>query len=140
MTVVDTNILLDVLQDDQQWAAWSIDRLIEARHGGELVINAIVVAELSRNYPALEALQQALSPFELTVEAIDDEAAFIAGRRFVEARQGRAADAPKRPLADFFIGAHALALGAGLLTRDPRLYRRYFPEITLITPETHPHG
>ncbi|HRO58698.1 MAG TPA: hypothetical protein PK177_05945 [Burkholderiaceae bacterium] len=37
-------------------------------------------------------------------------------------------------LADFFIGAHAAVLGSGILTRDPRRYRSYFPRVPLVTP------
>jgi predicted nucleic acid-binding protein len=35
---------------------------------------------------------------------------------------------------DFFIGAHTLAAGLPLLTRDARRYRSYFPAVALITP------
>ncbi len=41
-------------------------------------------------------------------------------------------------LADFLIGAHAQVLNLPILTRDARRYRTYFPEVELITPETHP--
>lgn len=39
-------------------------------------------------------------------------------------------------LADFLIGGQASSMGAELMTRDPRMYRSYFPELPLITPET----
>ncbi|WP_242095319.1 MULTISPECIES: type II toxin-antitoxin system VapC family toxin [unclassified Sphingomonas] len=138
MIFVDTNVLIDVLQDDPHWRPWSLRQLAEARADGDLAIDAIVIAELSRDYPTLRALQVAVAPLELTSSVLDDATAFLAGHRFLQARAERGEGEAKRPLPDFFIGAHALSLGATLLTRDARLYHRYFPDLSLITPETHP--
>ena len=33
-----------------------------------------------------------------------------------------------------FVGAHAMVLGCGILTRDARRYRNYFPRVPLVTP------
>jgi predicted nucleic acid-binding protein len=41
-------------------------------------------------------------------------------------------------LADFFIGAHASVLSCGILTRDGRRYRNYFPRVTLVDPQGSP--
>lgn len=138
MIFVDTNIIIDVLQGDPRWMSWSIERLSDARADDHVVIDPIVIAELSRDYRTLADLQGAIAPLELTLRDLDDAAAFVAGHRFLQARAERGGDEAKRPLADFFIGAHALTLGTPLLTRDSRIYRRYFPDLTLITPETHP--
>ncbi len=138
MIFVDTNVIIDVLQGDPRWKSWSIEQLSHARADDHVVIDPIVVAELSRDYPALADLHHAIAPLELTLRDLDDTAAFVAGHRFLQARAERGGEGPKRPLADFFIGAHALTLGTPLLTRDSRIYRRYFPDLTLITPETHP--
>jgi predicted nucleic acid-binding protein len=135
--VVDTNVLIDMLQRDPVWARWSIDRFSEARLAGDVVVNAVIVAELSRDYADADSLNHVLSFWNLLMEPIGIDAAFMAGKRFIEARAGRVKGEPARPLPDFFIGAHALALDAQLLTRDPKIYQRYFPELTLITPETH---
>ncbi len=140
MIFVDTNVILDVLQNDPAWALWSIDRLANARADGRTIINAIVIAELGRDYSHVEGLREAIRPLELTIEPIDDVAAFLAGHRFVAARRQRGDGPVKRPLPDFFIGAHAVTLGVPVLTRDTAIYHRYFPELTLITPETHPNG
>ena len=139
MILVDTNVILDVLQDDPRWADWSIGRLSEARLEGDVIVNAIVLAELSRDYDDIDALSAALGPLGLRTEPIDDCAAFTAGKRFVAARASRKDEAAARPLPDFFIGAHAETARASLLTRDTAIYRRYFPDLTLITPETG-HG
>lgn len=133
---VDTNVIIDVLQDDKRWADWSIGRIGEARKRGEVAVSAAVVAELSRDFEDVDALRSTLADLDLTIELLDDATAFLAGKRFNVARATRTAGAPARPLADFFIGAHALSVGATLLTRDPTIYRRYFPDLPLITPET----
>lgn len=140
VTLVDTNVIVDVLQDDPRWAAWSADRLSDAGMAGDVIVNVVVVGELSRDYLDLTTLRGALDRLHVSIRSLDDEAAFLAGKRFVAARAARTDTAPARPLPDFFIGAHAVTLGALLLTRDPTLYRRYFPDLTLITPETHADG
>lgn len=134
MILVDTNVLIDVLTDDRDWADWSIARLNDA--DGTAAIDLVVVAELSRGYGSLEALRQELGTLDVAIRAFDEAAAFLAGHRFLEYRRSRGSDVPFRVLPDFFIGAHATILGCPLLTRDARLYRRYFPDLTLITPET----
>lgn len=139
MIFVDTNVIIDVLQNDPVWADWSIMRLADARAAGDIFINAMVIAELSRDHADLDRLHQAIEPIGALVDPIDEETAFLAGHRFIAARRERGAAAHSRPLPDFFIAAHALRRKAPVITRDPRLYRRYFPELTLITPETD-HG
>jgi hypothetical protein len=41
-------------------------------------------------------------------------------------------------LAGFWIGADAQSFKFSILTRDFWRFPRYFPDINLITPETHP--
>lgn len=138
MIFVDTNVVLDIVQNDARWSDWSADRLQEALMDQPVVVNAVVVAELSRDFVDVAALTGRLTTMELAVEPLDERAAFLAGKRFVSARRDKAVGERPRPLPDFFIGAHALTLPATLLTRDAIIYRRYFPELALITPETHP--
>ena len=40
---------------------------------------------------------------------------------------------PRRNLADFLIGAHALRRGYRLLTLSTRIYRSAFPRLTLVS-------
>jgi len=47
MLIVDTNVLVDVLEDDPDWAEWSIGKLRAQAQIHELVINSIIYAELS---------------------------------------------------------------------------------------------
>ncbi|MDR7155393.1 putative nucleic acid-binding protein [Sphingobium xenophagum] len=138
MTFVDTNVIIDILSSDDIWGPWSIERLSDARCNGPAIVNIVVLAELSRNYRSLNDLQSDIAALGLVSEPVDDVAAFIAGQRFIAYREARKEDRAYRVLPDFFVGAHAFTRQMPLLTRDLTLYRRYFPELTLITPETDP--
>lgn len=135
MTLIDSNVIIDVLDRDPTWFDWSAAALAEAASGNAL-INSIVVAELSRDFSSMAALRAEMQSLDVSIVSLDDASAFVAGRRYLEFRRGRGPSENARVLPDFLIGAHALTLQVPLLTRDPRLYRRYFPELTLITPET----
>jgi predicted nucleic acid-binding protein len=54
MTLVDTNVLLDLLTSDPKWADWSIGQLDAAALRGPLAINDIVYAELSVRFAAFQ--------------------------------------------------------------------------------------
>ncbi|WP_128291007.1 MULTISPECIES: type II toxin-antitoxin system VapC family toxin [Afifella] len=135
-TLVDTNILIDVLQEDAEWAAWSQAQLRQGRQRGGLVINPIIYAEVSCGYSTQRQAERALSPAIYRREALPWDAAFAAGRAFLAYR--RAGGARRSPLPDFYIGAHADFGGYFLLTRDPERYRQYFPLLQIISPDTHP--
>jgi predicted nucleic acid-binding protein len=135
----DTNVFLDIATDDGTWASWSAERLLEAGRQDDVLTNVVVLGELSRTFASLGAARRGLRDLAVTVLDLNDEPAFLAGQRFLAYR--RAKDDPaQRVLPDFLIGAHALVLGRALITRDTAVYRRYFPDLPLITPETHPHG
>ncbi|HEX8419978.1 MAG TPA: type II toxin-antitoxin system VapC family toxin [Sphingomonas sp.] len=136
MIFVDTNVLIDLLNPDERWFGWSRDHMIAFAGETDLVANTIVLAELASNFKSLDSLYAALERYDVEVLTIDDGAAFAAGQAFREYR--RRTKARDAMLSDFLIGAHARHLGATLLTRDASLYRTYFPDLTLITPETHP--
>jgi hypothetical protein len=52
MTLVDSNVLIDLAQDDPRWADWSEEQLLKAQKRGPLFINPIGYAEL---VPAMES-------------------------------------------------------------------------------------
>ena len=132
MLLVDTNILIDVLEDDPEWADWSIAQLRAQSKVHPLTINPIIYAELSLTFSKVEALDKAIANLSLTVLELPRAALFLAGKAFVQyRRQGGKAN---NVLADFFIGAHAAVLGCSLLTRDVQRYQSYFPSVKLITP------
>lgn len=136
MTLVDTNVLLDLVTDDPVWADWSIRQLDAAALKGPLVINDVVYAELSVRFERIETLDGVLDESGITPETIPRAALFLAGKVF---HRYRAAGGLRNGvLPDFFIGAHAAVAGLSLLTRDVQRYRTYFPSLRLISPEIEP--
>lgn len=132
MTLIDTNVLLDLFTDDPRWAAWSIHQLDAAAVRGPLSINDIVYAELSVRFGEIEALNSALSRAGVGMEPTPREALFLAGK--VYQRYRATGGLRTGVLPDFFIGAHAAIARRPLLTRDARRYRTYFPTLELIAP------
>jgi hypothetical protein len=131
--LVDSNVLLDVLQPIGPWFSWSETALAAASERAQLVINPIIYAEVSVGFDSAEALDRELPPGDFAREPIPFEAAFLAGKAFLTYR--RRGGARRSPLPDFFIGAHAAVAGYELLTRDGQRYRTYFPTLRLITPD-----
>ncbi len=132
-TLVDTNVLLDLVTNDPKWSEWSLARLEEAALAGPLVINDIVYAETSIRYARIEDLDAMLEKANIDVVRTPRSALFLAGKAF---QRYRAAGGTRTGvLPDFFIGAHAAVAGWPLLTRDAGRYRGYFPKIALIAPE-----
>ncbi len=132
-TFVDTNIFLDVTNRDATWLQWSRARLVDAMDNGGLVLNQIVYAELAAGFSLRETLDIMLKPWAVRNENLPWDAAFMAGKAFVQYR--RSGGSRTMPLPDFFIGAHAAIRGYRLLTRDRRTYVRFFPTLTVIAPE-----
>ena len=130
MILVDTNVLLDVVEDDPVWADWSLQQLEAARLRGQLAINAVIYAELSMAYERIEELDRAVGIAGLEEVPIPREALFLAGKVFLRYRRRKGMK--RGVLPDFFIGAHAAVAGLPLLTRDQRRYRTYFPTNDLL--------
>jgi predicted nucleic acid-binding protein len=132
MILVDTNVLLDVLQDDPLWAAWSQEQLEAAALTQRLAINAVVYSELSIAFERIEELEQVVADARLVVDPIPREALFLAGKAFLQYRRKRGSKLGVLP--DFYIGAHAAVNNYPLLTRDATRYKSYFPTVVLIAP------
>jgi predicted nucleic acid-binding protein len=132
VTLVDSNVVLDVLTGDAIWFDWSIAQMEIAARAGPLIINEAVYAEVSVGFATIERLDSTLSASGLAFTPSPRAALFLAGKAF---RSYRASGGSRTGvLPDFFIGAHAAVRGAALLTRDVRRYRTYFPTVELISP------
>ena len=132
-TLVDSNVILDVATNDPTWAEWSAQALEAAANESRLAINALIYAEVSIGYELVEEIEQAIPGSTFRREPLPYEAAFLAGKAFLQYR--RRGGLRTSPLPDFYIGAHAAVSKFRLLTRDPRRYRAYFPTVDLITPK-----
>ncbi len=133
MLLVDTNVLVDVLENDPDWVEWSIRQLRAQSQVHDLAINPVIYAELSLAFDSVAALDGALDVMQIAVAEIPRPALFLAGRAFVKYRKNGGTKSNVLP--DFFIGAHAAVLGCGILTRDVRRYAQHFKTVPLIAPE-----
>lgn len=131
-TLVDSNVLLDILTEDPSWQEWSADALALAAEAGPIYVNPIVYAEVSVRFTTVEQLENALPAQDYRRDPLPWAAAFLAGKVFVDDRRNHGTKSS--PLPDFFIGAHAAVTGLDLLTRDVRRYHTYFPTVKLIAP------
>lgn len=131
--LVDTNVLVDVVENDPEWADWSIAQLQAQSKVHRLVINPVIYSEMSLTFSTVEALDKVLDGMELRMLEIPKPALFLAGKAFVKYR--RSGGVKNNVLGDFFIGAHAAVSGLPVLTRDARRYRNYFPGVRLVAPE-----
>jgi predicted nucleic acid-binding protein len=132
MILVDSCVVIDVLENDRQWADWSQTQLETWGARGPLLINPVIYAELAAYAPSKESLEAEIATAELLLREMPRDALFLAGRAHATYR--RRGGVRSGVLADFMVGAHAAVAGCPLLTRDRRRYAAYFPSLTLIAP------
>jgi predicted nucleic acid-binding protein len=130
-TLVDTNVLLDVITNDKEWASWSEGALRKAAERSLLAINPIIFAEVCTKFERIEDADAALADFAR--EPLPYEAAFLTGKAFLAYR--KRGGTKRSPMPDFYVGAHAVVGSMELLTRDAARYRTYFPGLTIISPQ-----
>ena len=132
-TLVDSCVLIDVLADDTRWADGSLDQLAHCAELGPLIINPLILAEISPRFERAADLEAALAALPLVRQALPWDAAFLAGQAFKVYRLAKGQKSS--PMPDFYIGAHALVGKLQLLTRDAARYRSYFPKLALVVPD-----
>ena len=129
--MVDSNVIFDVTNNDPVWADWS-DSQITAYQPGGLLINPLIYTELCTSASTTEDVNRVLTGLKLELRELPREALFLTAKAFLKYR--RQGGTKTAPLPDFFIGAHAQALGIAILTRDAGRYNSYFPSVPLICP------
>jgi predicted nucleic acid-binding protein len=134
--VVDTCVLIDVLEEDPDFGRASASCLHSYLKSG-LVLSPVSMIELS---PAFEGdLSMQKEFLSLCGVAAVTEAAFPnslarahrAWNDYIQKKRLRQTE--KRPVADIMIGAFACGF-EGLITRNPKDFRVWFPELELIDP------
>lgn len=127
ITAVDANVLLDIFTASDRHGPQSKERLVAAYDAGAIVVSDVVYSELVPAFRDRAALDSALLELGATLSPIDSSIAFEAGLRW---KRYRAAGGPRnRIIADFLIGAHAMAVADVFLTRDRGFFSSYFPEL-----------
>lgn len=135
-TAIDTNVL-SALWSKEALATDIARRLGDAKVEGGLVVGAPVYAELLAHPRATEPfVNQFLADTGIVVDFEFQQPVWLeAGRRFAryaKRRRKQARTGPRRLLADFIIGSHALTQADCLMTLDPKRYQQDFPELRLI--------
>lgn len=132
MVRVDTNVLMHILQDDPQWAEWSIGQLRAQARIQQFAINAVVHAEISLSFSTVEALEDVVQTRRLHVREIFRPALLLAAKALAQHRSR--GESRQQVLPDFFIGAHAAVEGWPLLAREASRFRAYCPTPEVLAP------
>lgn len=136
-TAIDTNILVALWDKEEPLSPVVWPALDAALERGSLVVAAPVYGELlafpSRNESFLDRF---FSDTGIFVDWDLNESVWrVAGRAFQASavrRRRRRDPGPRRILADFLIGAHALQKGYSLLTLDEHFFHAAFPHLPLM--------
>jgi predicted nucleic acid-binding protein len=130
--IADSNIVIDLLHGQGDSAERVLSVYAAQRARQPIYINRVIFAESASGSPSLEKFEERLEQLGLDVAPMDNAAAFRASGAFREYRRN---GGPRTTiLPDFLIGAHAAAKGWPILTRDPKRFGSYFPEVVLIDP------
>ncbi len=131
--LIDSNVILDIFTEDQQWADWSENILNQYSLDYNLCINSIIYSEISIGFKKIEELEMAINECGFQLLPIPKEALFLAGKAFIKYRRKKGNKLS--PLPDFYIGAHAAVSNIPLITRDTSRVKTYFPTVKIISPE-----
>ena len=138
MILFDTNVVIDARDQRTAHGVRAAALVAGVVLSGEAAVNAIAFAELCVGQAEGADVESELLAAGFTILDVPFAAAAICGRAYTQYRRSRrrsgGGDAPRTPLPDFFIGAHAELLGWKLATRDTQRYRLYFPKVELIEP------
>jgi predicted nucleic acid-binding protein len=139
MILLDTNVLIYAFDSGSPLHPWARETLRKAVLAEGAAINPVILSELMVGDDAPDTVPRRLEALgvnllDLPIASAPRSAAAYADYLDNRRRQPGLPAAPKSPLPDFFIGAHAAVLPLTLATADTRRYEIYFPEVQLLTP------
>jgi hypothetical protein len=137
-TAIDTNVLAALWDAGDALHPVARKALEAALARGSLVIAGVVYAELLAAPGRTEAfLDEFCGDTGIRVDWELEEriwrAAGAAFQGYAARRRKQEGTEPRRILADFLIGAHAVVKGCTLLTLDAGRYRTAFPRLRIVT-------
>ena len=68
MTLIDSNVLIDIFGKDPDWWRWSLSQMDEVKLNGPLLINDVIYAEISVQFTSFESLDAVLK--EILVDVV----------------------------------------------------------------------
>jgi len=145
ISAVDTNVLLDILIPNADYAKRSLEVLEIMSEKGSIVISEMVFAELSTQFPSLEELKAFLDETDIKLANSTDQALYeasLAWKKYLKNRKknqkcphcGKILPGRNHIISDFIIGGHAKICSDQLVTRDRGFYRTYFHNLKIINP------
>ena len=136
-TAIDTNVVTALWNNDDTLNVRAQAALDAVFGRGRLVVSGVVYAELlaapSRTEQFVDRFLEAAGievEWELNEPLL--RAAGLAFRGYAERRRRQTGAEPRRILADFLVGAHAMLNEYRLLTLDTGMYRAAFPRLELV--------
>ena len=131
MTLVDSDVLIDLFFRDAIWFHWSKKTLARRSEIGPLAIVDVTFSEIAIGFGAAADVDMALEALAIERMPMSSDALHAAGQAFKRYRM--AGGRRSGVLPHFLIGACAQTSGLPILTRDRR-YTALFPGVELITP------
>ncbi|MBI5281406.1 MAG: PIN domain-containing protein [Candidatus Solibacter usitatus] len=137
ITAVDTNVFISLWGEEEALSFDAQRALDRAGDAGALLISALVYCEMiaapGRDREAVDRfLQDTGVAVDWDIPEAVWRAAGAAYQEYAIRRRRQMEAGPRRLLADFLIGAHALHAAGRLLTMDEGLYEAAFPGLRLI--------
>ncbi len=132
ITAIDSNILFDIIQQNDLFAAKSIQAIRNAHDSGVIVICDVVYAEVCAAFLERRECDTFLQHFQIRPEPLLPDSSFSASRMWLSYL--KIGGKRSRVLPDFLIAAHATNQADALLTRDRGFYRTHFPGLKIIDP------
>jgi predicted nucleic acid-binding protein len=132
ITAIDTSVLLDVFGADPTFGPGSRTALSKCIAEGSVIACDVVFAETCASFPEQGAAEAALARLRIDFSSLNTATSLATGQVWRSYR--KAGGTRERVIADFLIGAHAMANADRLLTRDRGFYRRYFKKLVVLDP------